>query len=453
MKKVFFIFMILSALCMSLVAKTDSKNTNKKKNIESNTTSNQMQDDLLMLQAADLMSNGNQSQAVEIYEKLYKNTKESYFLKQIAIAKAQSNDLESALDYAKQYQSKSKDYDDVEINMILAEGHIRNNEFKIAAQLLERANKVNANLQTHYILANLYLQLQKPDKALEHFIAIYNDEMSYGSKLKLEALVRIIEIYLSKGDVKRVFDYVNAFVASNELPLDLQNFVPLYTKYGNLEDLAESLKKRFSNDSTLENLQLLVATLLEIKKHDDVIEILKQNEYLFNNEARNMLMYVYANKGDFKNAEILANTLYNETNDIEYLGLSAVYSFEVLSTKDKISLKPVIETLKYFINERSKKLKDENKDLSADDAFYYNFLGYILIDYEIDIKDGLNYVSKAVAIVPDSIEYLDSLAWGLYKDKDCKKAKETMDLIPNEQVQNTDEIKKHYDLIEKKCSG
>ncbi len=60
-----------------------------------------------------------------------------------------------------------------------------------------------------------------------------------------------------------------------------------------------------------------------------------------------------------------------------------------------------------------------------DNHVYQNYLGYILIDFDVDInKGGLDFVNKALEKAPpNNLAYIDSLAWGgQYKLKQCKKS-------------------------------
>jgi hypothetical protein len=77
------------------------------------------------------------------------------------------------------------------------------------------------------------------------------------------------------------------------------------------------------------------------------------------------------------------------------------------------------------------------------DPKYLNYLGYILIDYDINPKNGLVLVKEAVKKEPNDMAFLDSLAWGYYKLHNCKKA---YDIIKNIKSNDT-EILKHKNLI------
>jgi hypothetical protein len=103
----------------------------------------------------------------------------------------------------------------------------------------------------------------------------------------------------------------------------------------------------------------------------------------------------------------------------------------------------------------TKELLDETiKDLKIvieklDDDVYQNYLGYLLIDYDVDIKYGIKLIKDALKKQPDSLAYLDSLAWGYFKDNRCaeafditKKIKEKDDKIILEHI---NQIKKCYE--------
>jgi tetratricopeptide (TPR) repeat protein len=57
-----------------------------------------------------------------------------------------------------------------------------------------------------------------------------------------------------------------------------------------------------------------------------------------------------------------------------------------------------------------------------DNATALNYLGYMLIDYDLDVTKGIGYVQEALALEPKNPAYLDSLGWGYYKRKEYRKA-------------------------------
>ncbi len=83
------------------------------------------------------------------------------------------------------------------------------------------------------------------------------------------------------------------------------------------------------------------------------------------------------------------------------------------------------------------------------EGMYLNYLGYLLIDHDIDVKKGIEYVKEALKIEPDSIYYLDSLAWGYYKLGDCKEAAKVIKRVENIDGSDNEEVVKHIEAIEK----
>ena len=76
-------------------------------------------------------------------------------------------------------------------------------------------------------------------------------------------------------------------------------------------------------------------------------------------------------------------------------------------------------------------------------------MGYVLIDHNIDVQEGMKYIEKVLLAQPNSSFYLDSLAWGYYKLGKCKKAKEIMNRVVTLEGGDDPEVKKHVRIIDK----
>ena len=81
---------------------------------------------------------------------------------------------------------------------------------------------------------------------------------------------------------------------------------------------------------------------------------------------------------------------------------------------------------------------------------YFNYVGYVLIENNVDIKIGIKYVKKALETNPKSPFYLDSLAWGYYKLKKYQKAYKTMKKVILLAGLGNESIKEHWNIIQKK---
>ncbi len=55
-----------------------------------------------------------------------------------------------------------------------------------------------------------------------------------------------------------------------------------------------------------------------------------------------------------------------------------------------------------------------------------NNLGYFLINKDRNINEGMDYVYKALGLIPDNYSYLDAKGWGLYKQGKYKESLETL---------------------------
>ena len=84
---------------------------------------------------------------------------------------------------------------------------------------------------------------------------------------------------------------------------------------------------------------------------------------------------------------------------------------------------------------------------TKEDSLYLNYLGYLLIDHNIDVKKGISYVKRALKIEPNSIYYFDSLAWGYYKLGQCEKANTIMKKIIKLNGDSDDEVITHINSI------
>jgi len=115
-----------------------------------------------------------------------------------------------------------------------------------------------------------------------------------------------------------------------------------------------------------------------------------------------------------------------------YLGLASIYSEgkrynEALAAVDAGLAKYPDEAPLFF--HKASILEKDNRYEAAEQALQkvleldpqngnaWNFLGYMLIDYDIDIGRGIRYVKKALQFEPKNPAFLDSLGWGYFKQQ------------------------------------
>lgn len=78
------------------------------------------------------------------------------------------------------------------------------------------------------------------------------------------------------------------------------------------------------------------------------------------------------------------------------------------------------------------------------EASVLNYYGYTLIERDIDIAKGQVLVEKALSLEPETIAYLDSKAWGLYKQgsqlQDSSKIREALSILLEIQPRQIDDF-------------
>ena len=209
----------------------------------------------------------------------------------------------------------------------------------------------------------------------------------------------------------------------------------------------------YSNDNNIDGLLSVYLRLYKIEQNREIGEKIVQiygykKDYLkmllFLEESKindETLLQLYIQQKNYKKASLLANELYKKDGGVNFLGQSAIFEYESSDDKkDKAMINSVVEKLKSVLAIKK-------------DGMYLNYLGYVLIDYELDVKKGMEYINEALKMEPNSIYYLDSLAWGYYKLKDCKKAGEIMDRVIKGDSSDNEEIKIHLDAINKCRKG
>lgn len=141
---------------------------------------------------------------------------------------------------------------------------------------------------------------------------------------------------------------------------------------------------------------------------------------------------------DYQNSIKQADSLYKSTQDLNYLAYSAMMRYESMQSYPKAKLAEIEKDLKLSAQ-------------SLEDALYWNYLGYLMIEHDFKdsarIHEGMKYVQFALDKESHNIYYLDSLAWGYYKLKNCAKAKDIMDKIPQDEREKESEIHRHYKAI------
>lgn len=149
-----------------------------------------------------------------------------------------------------------------------------------------------------------------------------------------------------------------------------------------------------------------------------------------------LLLELYVRNKQFSRASELARKLYKKEANPLYLAQSSVFEYEAATDRNDIKLLTrVVEDLK-------------QANAQVDDPIYLNYLGYLMIEHDLGVKEGMVYVQKALDKQPESAFYIDSLAWGKYKLGECAEALRLIKQV--ESIVGTDEqeVRDHIKAIQ-----
>ncbi len=307
------------------------------------------------------------------------------------VALFELNELDEAIKLSVDLASQTKEANDY---LLTSDVYIKRQEFDLAVKYLESAyTKENNEKILDKMSIILYVNLGRKKEAIAYLET--HSRMFGCSKL---ICMRLIAFYSNDNKIDGLLSTYLRLYELDKSPEVIKRIVQIYTYKQDYIGLSEFLEKSKSDDEVL--LQLYVS--------------LKQ----------------------YEKAAPLALELYKKTFNIEYLGLNAIYEYEAADDKSsKVLLSSVIKKLEKVV-------------LENEETIYLNYLGYILIDHEVDVKKGMMYIDRVLLLEPNSSFYLDSKAWGYYKLGQCKKADKLMKKVAKMEGGDDPEVKAHIDKID-----
>jgi len=386
------------------------------------------QEDFYILVGLDAQNHKQYKDAAEVFEYLYEQTQNKEYL-----YLALENRLylkEYALVLARTDFLLQKGENDPKLMRFKVVALSNTGKLQEAQELALKLASMTDSVSDHLLVSTLYSQQKAYKKAYEYLKKVYAKEYNEDIVDKMAML-----LYLNLEKKQEAIDLLETHTkvhgCSKKVCMRLAQF---YSTQKDLDGLLAVYMRMYEQEKDEEIAKKIIQIYTYKREYFKLIDFLEANDI-----DDTLLLNVYVSVRDYKEASRLADKLYEETGDINYLGQSALYEYEAYG--DGISQKAlddIITKLKAVIQR------------DANDTLYLNYLGYILIDHDIDVKEGIGYVQKALSIEPNSAYYLDSLAWGYFKLGECKKAdaimKKVIDLGEGEQP----EVKEHISMI-KKC--
>lgn len=290
------------------------------------------------------------------------------------------------------------------------------------------------NILNYELLGNVYYMKKDFYEAALYFESAYSQN---GNPTTLLNLVNILYSFINEK--QKAISYLETHIRLKSCELSVcTKLLSIYEEQKNIDGIISVLKRMYTKFKYDEDYTSM------IKAYNMLIDYLEQKDihlaiaFLEENHIDDMkLIALYKRANEIQKALTLVKSVYKLNKNIDLLAQIAILEFEV--AQDKVQVLPSVIS------------KFEDVLAVLDNHIYQNYLGYILIDYDIDVAKGLNLIKKALEKAPNNLAYIDSLAWGLYKQNQCKEAYVHMKKIVDAIGLNDEEIKTHWKKIQE-CS-
>jgi len=365
----------------------------------------------------------------KVFAKLYDDTgAKEYLFREMTASLLGNTHIVNSIDRLKLWDKKNPNT--IEVKRLLIPLYLTNRqvkEAKVEAEFLIEASNEAKDLD---LASNPYLYSGEFKKAIDLLNKAYVKSSNEDVLLRM---VVIMDEYMQER--KKAIQLLEThrrmnLMVSNQLYFKL---LSLYVKENNIDGVLEMYKVLYENDKKDEYLTKIIEAYAYKLDINGAIVFLEKN----NGDDR-ILYDLYKSKKYFDKAVKLADKFYKKDKNPRWLAEKAILTFE--KAKDKNDKQMIKQVVAYF---------DKALSQGVDDSIYLNYYGYTLIDKDIDIKKGMKIISDALVQQPDNTYYLDSLAWGYYKEKACDKAYDMMKKVVDMEGLDQPEIAEHWDAIQK----
>jgi len=365
----------------------------------------------------------------KVFAKLYDDTgAKEYLFREITASLLGNTHIAQSIDRLKLWDKKNPN--SIEVKRLLIPLYLTNRQVKEAKTEAEFLIEVSTEAKDLDLASNPYLYSGDFKKAIDLLNKAYVKSSNEDVLLRM---VVIMDEYTQER--KKAIQFLEThrrmnIVVSNQLYFKL---LSLYVKENSIDGVLEMYILLYENDKQDQYLTKIIEAYAYKRDIDGAIVFLEKN-----NDNDQILYDLYKSKKYFSKALKLAEKFYIKDKNPRWLAEKAILTFE--EAKDKNDKQMIKQVVAYF---------DKALAQGVDDSIYLNYYGYTLIDKNIDVKKGMKIISDALVQQPDNTYYLDSLAWGYYKVKQCKKAYEMMKKVVELEGLDEAEIAEHWDAIQK----
>ena len=290
----------------------------------------------------------------------------------------------------------------------------------LAAQTKEEAD--------YLLTSEIYIKRQEFDLAVKYLESAY--ALKHSEKiLDKMSIILYVNLTRKKEAIAHLETYSRMMGCSR---LICSRLISIYSNENNIDGLLSTSLRLYKVDKSPELAAKIVQYYSYKRDYSKLLIFLEESQS--NNEV---LLQLYASSKSYKKAQLLANQLYKETSDYNYLGKSGIFEYKSADVNYSKEL------LTSVISKLTEVVKNDPQPI------YLNYLGYILIDHSLDINQGMQYIDEVLKLQPNSGYYLDSKAWGYYKLGKCRKAKEIMNHVLKLEGGSDIEVTSHIEKIDK----
>ena len=383
--------------------------------------------DLYLMYALDAKYRDAHSLSAAYFEKLYDVNQELLYayeaIKAYIMAK-EYKEIKRVTDKALKVHPN-----DNNLKRYLAAFYIDNKEFKKAKTLLLPLIETENNEKDRTLLATAQIGLGEYQKALSYYQHAYKKNKSAKT---LIPYVNLLYYSLNqKAKAKKLLYTHTGFVECDEKVC--YKLLEIYQKEQDLNGLLTISEKLFMKTRDPQFAKIAMDIFAYQKDDKGAISFLERTHF-----DDVVLLRYYVGTKNYPKALALAKTLYKQSGDLHFLAQEAMVEYESYKVPNA---KLIAKVQKKF----------EKVIATLNEASYNNFYGYILIDHNLDIEKGITLIKKALEKEPNAPFYIDSLAWGYYKQQKYQKAYELLEPIMNEITEK--EVIEHFEAIKVKLKG
>lgn len=380
-------------------------------------------EDFMIMQALESQQKNDFLKAIDIYHELYLKSDKTNYLTEAAKISFLTNQNEKT--HVLLQEALQKTPNDTDLIRVFIGLYMKENRPKEAQEQVQKLLSLEKSSRNLTIAGTVYFQLKSYDLSLKYFQSAYKESLE---ETVLLNMVDVLYSYLEKHD--EAISYLETHIRLQESSAKVYfKLIEIYGKEKDIDGIIATYKKMYARFEQEEYAKKVVELLIYKKDKAGAVSFLDSSGY-----NQEMLLDIYVSSHDFEGAYKVAQRLYEENQNIKYLGYMAIYEYE--KNKKNLDEKILVSVSDKF----------EQVVANLDNALFLNYYGYLLIDHDRDIKRGIELVQKALIHEPDSLFYLDSLAWGLYKQDRCQEAKNILDKF----IKNTgeEEVLMHYKKIQ-----